>query len=188
MHQRWASLSLFKYSDKPHKHLCCCLYWRVIHWVMIRQHWLLDWNVDRRCSKLTGRRLVDLSTLSRIEAEYPALTENDEIFYPYDWYLWMKTECFIEALKVEFQWFTVVYGIQCSFWGIITHECANTCVLFSRNRCTRFHKTCSTALSDIYEWKRWGLFHGNAISAMYFPLRYHGLFTPTCYKMSADHS
>ena len=35
-----------------------------------------------------------------------------------------KYTCYTEGLITEFQCVTVSYGIQCSFWVIITHECA----------------------------------------------------------------
>ena len=56
-----------------------------------------------------------------------------------------------EGLKAEFQWFIVLYGIKCSFWVIITHECTSTSVFLSKKRCTRLLQDyCSLHLDDMY--------------------------------------
>ena len=46
-----------------------------------------------------------------------------------------------EGLKAEFQWLTVLCGIECSFWAAITDECASMKVLLSPKNCMRFYTT-----------------------------------------------
>ena len=50
----------------------------------------------------------------------------------------MKTEGLIEGLKAEFQGFTMLYEIECSFLVIIAQECASTSDLIIINK--KMHK------------------------------------------------